>query len=169
MGIGRFFNAYKTKLRFAQAERKWTRSARGQEIDAERDLPPRPLTPEEHDVLVWILEHGSEEAKSFLPQVEGIRAVRACPCGCPTIRLEVVEGVPLGSSQASNVICDLWGRTAKGELVGVLVFQNAGKLSEMEAYSVDGEIQGESQEFSFPKVESMRELGGDEPPAATLP
>jgi hypothetical protein len=167
MGIGELFNMYRMKWRFAQMDRKWARSARKQEIDAERDLPPRLLTPEEHDLLCWILDHGSEVAKSFEPQVEDVRAVRACPCGCPTIRLIVREGAPLGMPQADRIICDLWGRTAKGELVGVLLFQDGGKLSELEAYSVDGQIQDDSPEFRFPMIESLREIEEGEPPAST--
>ena len=65
------------------------------------------------------------------------------------------------------MICDLWGRTVKGELVGVLLFQNDGKLCELEAYSVDGEVQGESNEFDFPGIQSLRELEAGEPPAST--
>jgi len=136
------------------------------ELDAEQDLPPRPLTSEESEVLCWILEHGSEEAQSFRSQIEGIRAVRACVCGCPTISLRVSEDALLGEPNGSRVICDLMGRTAKGELVGVLLFQVGGKLSELEAYSVDGQIQGDSQEFSFPMIETLRNLEAGEPPTS---
>ncbi len=165
MGIRGFFNAYRTKWRFAQADRRWTGSARRQEVDAERDLPPRLLTLEEHDLLVWILEHGSEEARSFLRQVEGIRAVRACTCGCPTIQLRVVEGAPVGSSQADRMICELIGRTAKGELIGLMLFQIAGKLCELEVYSLDGETRGDSPEFGLPTVETLSPFSVGEPPA----
>jgi len=169
MGIRKFFRAYKTKWRFWLMDRRWARSARKKEIEVERNLPPRLLTPEEHGLLVWILEHGSEEARSFLPQVEGIRAVRSCTCGCPTIRLEVVENASLGSSQGRNIICDLLGRTEKGELVGLLLFQNGGKLSELEAYSLDSEFQGDLPEFGLPTVKSLSPFSVGEPPAAAQP
>jgi hypothetical protein len=139
---------------------------RKRELEAERDLPPRPLTPIEHDLLNWLLRHGSETAKSYVPQIEGIRAVRSCICGCPSIRLVVGESVPAGNDQSQRVICDLWGRTAKGELVGVLLFQDGGKICELEAYSVDGQIEADSGEFDFPKIETLRELGEGEPPAS---
>lgn len=142
---------------------------RRKEIDAERDLPPRPLTPEEHGLLVWILEHGSEEARSFLPQVEGMRAVRACTCGCPTIRLEVAEGAPVGRSQADRMICDLIGSTEKGELVGLMLFQIAGKLDALEVYSLDGDTQGDLPEFGLPTVESLNPFSVGEPPAGFQP
>ena len=163
--MSNFLNKYRTKWRIARKDRLWNGSVRKKEIDAERDLPPRPLKSDEDKLLRWILEHGSEEARSFLPQVEGIRAVRACTCGCPTIRLEVSEGTPLGRALRGRLICDLLGRTAKGELVGVLLFQDDGRICELEAYSVDGLIQSDSNEYSFPIIESLRELSAGEPPA----
>jgi hypothetical protein len=60
------------------------------------------------------------------------------------------------------------GRTAKGELVGVILFQNAGKLSGLEGYSLNGEIQGDSHEFAFPTIESLKEFGASEPPAPNV-
>jgi hypothetical protein len=144
-----------------QRERKWARSARRQEIDAERDLPPRLLTPEENELLSWSLEHGSEGAKSFLPQVTDIRAVRACTCGCPTVQLYVLDTSPLGISHSGRVIVDLVGKTPNGQLVGVLVFQDAGKLSELEVYLIDGE----ETEFGLPTIESLSPLEEGEPRA----
>ena len=159
MGICRFLRTQRTKWRFWRQDRRWNRSGRKREIEAEQDLPPRPLTPEEDDLLRWILEHGSDEAKSFLPQVERIRAVRGCTCGCPTIHLEAGESALLGSSQADRIICDLLGRTAKGELVGLLLFQIAGKLDSLEIYSLDGDLKNNTPEFGLPMVETLKEFG----------
>lgn len=50
------------------------------------------------------------------------------------------------------------GQTLAGELVGVLLFQDQGKLVELEAYSVDGEIKSETQEFEFPTLESLKKI-----------
>jgi len=97
-----------------------------------------------------------------------MRAVRSCTCGCPTIDLALSEGVPLGDVNAHSPLCDLMGRTAKGELVGVILFQNAGKLSGLEGYSLNGEIQGDSHEFAFPTIESLKEFGASEPPAPNV-
>jgi len=166
MGVRSFINAYRARWRFARRDREWKRSARRKELDAERDLPPRPLSQEEHDLLCWILEHGSAEAKTFLPQVEGIRAVRACTCGCPTIRLVTAENAPAGNATGGNIVCDLLGRTPQGELVGILLFRAGGKISDLEIYSMDGAILGGSQEFGLPTIESLTEFEVGEPPAS---
>ncbi len=55
----------------------WKESVRGQEVAAERNQgPPRRLTAEELQLLRWILEHGGEGAQAFLPQLDGMLAVR---------------------------------------------------------------------------------------------
>lgn len=166
MGVTKFFKAYRAKWRFARKDREWQRSPRREELDAERDLPPRPLATQEHELLSWILYHGSEEAKSFLPQLEGIRAVRSCTCGCPSIQLEVTEGTPLGVTLAGRLVCDFVGRTATGALVGLILFQDCGKLCELEAYSLDGEAG--PPEFEWPTIESLRAFGTAESSAPPL-
>jgi hypothetical protein len=120
--------------------------------------PLRPLAPDELELLHWMFEHGSDDLRSFFPQIAGIRAARSCKCGCPSIRLEVVEDTPLGSDRGGRVVGDFEGKTARGELVGVLLFQNAGKLTELEVYSMDGQIKGESSEFGLPVIDGMNLL-----------
>jgi hypothetical protein len=165
MQFGKLLNAYKTKWRVARKDRAWERSTRRREIDAERDLPPRPLTSHERELLYWTLEHGSEETKSFLPQVASIQAIRSCTCGCPSIQLYVTEAAPLGISHSGRVIVDLVGKTPNGELVGVLVFQDAGKLRELEFYLLDGE----EKEFGLPTIASLSPFESGKSPAPTHP
>jgi hypothetical protein len=114
-------------------------------------FPSRLLTPEELALLTWLLEHGLPEAKSFAPQVEGIRATRWCDCGCPSISLHVEEGVPLGKCSYSP-ISDVVAKTPNGKKVGVLLFQKHGKLSILEVYSLDI-IEGD---WGFPVYESLQ-------------
>jgi len=118
----------------------------------------RPLTAEELELLRWMFEHGSDDLRSFLPQIEGIRAARSCKCGCPSIQLDVAESAPLGLDRGEKVVGDFEGKTARGELVGVLLFQSAGRLTELEVYSMDGQIKGESGKFDLPIIDSMNLL-----------
>jgi hypothetical protein len=118
----------------------------------------RPLTPAELELFRWMFEHGSEDLRTFLPQMAGIRAARSCDCGCPSIRLQVTEGAPLGTDHGERLIGDFEGRTAREELVGILLFQSAGKLIELEIYSMDGQIKGDSSEFGLPLIDSMSVL-----------
>jgi hypothetical protein len=113
---------------------------------------------EELDLLRWVLEHGSDDLRSFLPQIEGVRGARSCKCGCPSIWLVVDESAPLGLDRGGRVVGDFGGKTAREELVGVLLFQRAGRLEGLEVYSMDGQIKDESGKFGLPTIASMNLL-----------
>lgn len=110
----------------------------------------RPLTHEEEKLLRWALEHGSNEAKAYLPQVEGMRARSSCSCGCPSIRLEVSASAPIGLEVKDRIVADFLGQTSEGLGVGLLIFQDEGKLCELEVYPYD-----DAGRFCLPKIESL--------------
>jgi hypothetical protein len=103
------------------------------------------------ELLNWLVEHGLPEAKSFAPQIERIRATRGCGCGCPSIALDVEDGVPLGTS-SDTVISDVVGMTTEGKSIGVILIQNDGKLTELEVYSPDT-IEGS---WGFPILDGLQ-------------
>ena len=117
--------------------------------------PLRQLKPEELELLEWMFEHGSDDLRTYRPQIEGIRACRWCPCGCPSLNFEIAEDAPLGLDRGDTVVGDFDGKTARGELVGVLLFQREGKLTLLEVYSMDGQIKEESGEFGLPTIDSL--------------
>jgi hypothetical protein len=120
-------------------------------MEDEKLVTPRPLTTEEMALLNWLLEHGLPEAKTFVPQVEKIRATPWCDCGCPSISLHVEEGAPLGISSYSP-ISDVVGMTPDGKKIGVFLFQKDGKLTLMESYLLDV-IEGN---WNFPVFDSLQ-------------
>lgn len=144
-----------TQEEITRRDEAWTLSARGQEIASELDLPPRPLTSEEQSLLRWILEHGSVQAQSFLPQLEGIQAVRWCKCGCPSIRLLIQPDVPEAELSAGNILCDVFGTTPENEKAGILLFKKEGRLDVMEVYSLDAGLYGDTPEYGLPTIESL--------------
>jgi hypothetical protein len=114
------------------------------------NLALRPLTQEEETFIRWTLEHSSDEAKTYLPQIEGMRARRSCSCGCPSISLVVSSDLPAVVAGNERIVVDLAGRTSEGASVGVLIFQDEGRLSELEIYPYDNE-----GEFGLPTIESL--------------
>jgi hypothetical protein len=119
-------------------------------MEDEELLSPRPLTPEELELLNWLIEHGLSEAKTFAPQVEKIRATPWCDCGCPSISLHVDNDAPPGRC-SNNVISDFVGMTPEGKKVGLLLFQKDGKLDLLEEYMLDI-IEGN---WGFPVLDSL--------------
>jgi hypothetical protein len=74
--------------------------------------------------------------------------VGKCTCGCPTVFF-AYEGVPVkrkGERLISDYIAEV-----EGMQVGVMVFQNDGILSSLEAYSMPGT----NKPFGLPAIESM--------------
>jgi hypothetical protein len=136
-------------------DKAWKSCERGRQVAAEKDDAPRPLTAEELEVLRWVLEHGGKAAQSFLPQLEGIRAVRWCDCGCPSIRLITRPDGPKVDGKLGNIVCDFDGATHEDEKAGVLLFQRDGRLDLMEIYSLDAGLYGDSPEYGLPTIESL--------------
>jgi hypothetical protein len=116
----------------------------------------RQLRPEELDLLRWLFAHGSEERRSFEPQLEGMLASPWCDCGCPSIRFELAKGTPLGRDIGQRIIGDFEGKTSRGEIVGVLLFQRGGKLELLEVYSCSGQLpRDDSSEWGLPTADTM--------------
>jgi hypothetical protein len=155
IGFGGYFRTWKTRRRFAKTERDWDRSDRKREIEAECELPPRPLSEDEEKLLRRLLEQ-SEAAKSFLPQLRGMKATRSCTCGCPSITLFPETDGPFGQGNAEKILSDQTGYTEDGKLVGLMVFQGGGRLFGLEVYSLDGE--GGPLEFGLPVPDSPRDF-----------
>jgi hypothetical protein len=114
-----------------------------------------PLTPEETKLLRWLLEHGSEDLRSYLAQLEGMSGVRSCDCGCSSIRLEPLDSVPRGVHQGERIVGDFLGITVKGDSIGVVVLQDEGRLAELEVYPFD-DFESKSPDSNFPSIESRK-------------
>ena len=115
---------------------------------------PRELTPEERRLLHWLLEHGSEDLRSYLPQLEDMRASSSCDCGCSSIRLEPSESAPSGIHLGDRIVGEYVGVTLRGDSIGLILFQDKGRLSELEIYPY-ANFESKSPDVNFPKIESL--------------
>jgi hypothetical protein len=122
-------------------------------MTARKEETVRPLTEEELGFFHRLFDAGHDDLRSFEPQLKGMLARRTCSCGCPSIELRVSEGTPLGQDRGERIVGDFAGETSAGDPVGVLVFQERGRLAELEVYSMDGLATGE---FGFPQVDSLK-------------
>jgi len=120
------------------------------------DHPPipdiRPLTDHERALLEWLLQNGTPEAKTYLPQVPHVTVVSRCPCGCPSIDLAVngqTSTAPVESP--ATVLADIQSTSPEGIPVGLLVFARAGLLDKLEIYPYSDEIS-----FTWPHLKDLR-------------
>ena len=113
----------------------------------------RPITPQEHAFLTALLHLAQPDATTFLPQLEGIRALPNCTCGCPSMRLGVSpEQTPV--CYPNRFVYDGTAGT-KDDPLGIILFQAGGKLTELEIYAM-GHITGP---FGFPPLETIQSWG----------
>jgi len=119
--------------------------------DTSKGLEPlqRPLTPQERDLVRWLLEHGHSDTSHLLPQIDRLSVFERCSCGCPTVYF-AFDGVPV-ARKGEQLISD-WLAAVDGDGVGVMLFQSGNKISSLEVYSLAGTV----EPFGLPAIESIR-------------
>jgi hypothetical protein len=94
----------------------------------------RLLTGQERAIAEWLLENANQTSKAYIPQLDHIRVVGRCSCGCPTADFRVAEGI-LPAAPQDNPIGDAIGYV-NGKMVGVMLLQRAGYLTCLEVYDL---------------------------------
>jgi hypothetical protein len=117
----------------------------------------RPLTQEERNLVIWLLQHSHIDASFLLPQVDHLNVASKCTCGCPTIDFGL-DGFPV-ERRGEGLVSD-WLAEIDGELVGVMLFQSNDRISSLEIYSLGGKLEEKAQlsgkPFALPAIESMK-------------
>lgn len=113
----------------------------------------RPLTTSERSLAKWMLEHGTSEARAFLPQLEDAEVTPwKCPCGCASFNFQV-RGMP-PAPPGVHILGDfVFG--AEGELAGIFICSSNGILSGVEIYGLAGDAPSE-----LPAPAALRPVGG---------
>lgn len=109
-----------------------------------RESQNRPVTAEEAVLIRWLLEHGDDQTRQFIPQVNSLAVVSKCTCGCPTVDFQT------SNRSEARLICDVLGEV-DGQRVGVLLFQAEGELSCLEIHA----MAATNQPFGLPKIETL--------------
>jgi hypothetical protein len=117
----------------------------------------RGLTADERRVLRWLLTVGAEitgtnaaRAAAYLPQLDKLRVIGRCLCGCPSIDL-ALESPHLLVDDPSGTLSDVEGHSPEGTAVGLILRARSGHLSGLEAYARDGIVP-----FSLPTDQGKR-------------
>ena len=53
----------------------------------------RPASQQEREIVRWLLEHGDPQHLPLVSQIDALRVVSKCTCGCPTVDF-ALEGDP---------------------------------------------------------------------------
>jgi hypothetical protein len=110
------------------------------------EIEPRPLTNDERILIHWLLTRGVEMSSTttylgaaFLPQIDALRVVSHCSCGCPTIDL-ALDDPNLAVQNVTGTVADVEGRSPEGTEIGVILRANNGVLKELELYARDNRL-----------------------------
>lgn len=111
----------------------------------------RIMTPDELRLVRWMLEHGTPEAKSFLPKLDAVRVTPwRCPCGCASFDF-AIEGNSEPSGGMMPIADFLFGNDAT--LNGIFVYTQDGVLAGVEVYGLATEASK-----TLPTPEELRPL-----------
>lgn len=108
----------------------------------------RSITAKERSLVEWLLRHGNTGAEQFLKQVDSLRVVSKCSCGCPTVYF-APEGAQVAQT-AERILADFLAKV-DGQDAGIILFQREGRLSSLEVYS----LAGTDKPFGLPELETI--------------
>lgn len=102
-----------------------------------------------------MLEHGSDEARAFLPQLELAEITpRKCPCGCASIDFRI-KGQP-AAPPGVHVLGDFLVGEGDSQS-GAFIFESGGLLSGIEVYGLAGDAPA-----TLPRIEELRSFATGE-------
>lgn len=113
----------------------------------------RELTYKEIEFLTYIFEEEKSEWISLIPE---LKVIARCGCGnCPTI----IFGKTFDSQiQKGNLIIDYVGKGVNSEIIGVSIFGTDQMPTELECYSIDGEL----NITELPRIETLKPISESE-------
>lgn len=97
-------------------------------------MHPRALTSRERETLLCLLpEGGFDGVEQYRQQVEHATVIGRCPCGCPTITLEIDRSLAPRSTVGGTPLLPLEGWAGEGDqLVELILFAPEGWLQSLE-------------------------------------
>ena len=112
---------------------------------------PRSLSAGERDALVTILSYANFVGRAaLLEQVDAVRIVGGCDCGCATVDLEIPDAPP-SDAIAYPIPSEATVFDPDGQAIGgILVFARDGRLAQLEVYSY-----GDEPISPFPPIERL--------------
>ena len=105
---------------------------------------------QEHELIVWLLEHNTPDARNFLPQLDVMSARSSCDCGCPSIEFSVPLEAPFIETPLG--MRAFFSGLTEGREVGLMLIAGGGVLSELEVYTF-GDSDGP---FGLPDIATLK-------------
>ena len=110
----------------------------------------RDLTFEERRLLEWLIANGNVGASAFASQLQQVKVVARCTCGCPTLDLALGEKKSR-TVVGSTILADAVGHSPENVPVNVILHAREGEISELEVISCDA-----TKVFGLPTPEMLK-------------
>jgi len=95
------------------------------------------LGTDERHLVEWMLEHGSPEARQFLPQLAEARVTPwRCQCGCASFQF-FIPGYPPPDGGLHPIADFVFG--TGDEHAGIFAYERGGTLSGVDVYGLAGD------------------------------
>jgi hypothetical protein len=108
----------------------------------------RALTEEERVIIRRLVSAACPERRV---EADALEVFARCGCGkCPTI---MFHAAPEKKKETEQVLADFQGGDEQSGLVGIMLWERDGQLTELEAWSIDG-----SEVTAWPNFETIRPL-----------
>ena len=112
-------------------------------------IPERRALSEEERAIVRRLV--SAACPERIEEADALEVFTRCGCGkCPTI---MFHAAPEKKKESERVLADFQGGDPQSGLVGIMLWERDGQLSELEAWSID-----RPEVSAWPKLETIRPL-----------
>jgi hypothetical protein len=115
----------------------------------------RELKANEKELIKNLLSH-LPDSKPYIEQLDHLRVVGQCDCGCPTIDLALKEHKNK-SSEIPEILIEADGQSPEGIPVGIILWTKAGYLSELEVYPWEN-----TANFGLPDPKTLTNYGNRE-------
>ena len=112
----------------------------------------RGIRSREAAVVRTTLERAStlDKCRGLIAQVEALRVVGGCECGCDSVDFE-----PNGQAPPAQIIADAIGTTPVGGQVGVLIWGSEERIGSLEIY----DLGAGDEDLRLPSIESIEPWG----------
>jgi hypothetical protein len=115
----------------------------------------RELKPEEKELIKNLLSH-LPNPMTYFEQLDHLRVVGKCDCGCPSIDLALIEHKNK-SSEVPEILVEADGQSPEGIPVGIILWTKAGHISELEVYPWE-----DAAKFGLPDTKTLTNFGNRE-------
>jgi len=111
----------------------------------------RPLSERERALILRLLDRAGK-ARPPLDDLERLRVVAACDCGCGSIDLEPVAPTREGAEDAT-ILADAFGAVQDGHAVGLILWGTESRVTGLEIYSLAFD-----PPFELPRPDSVSDV-----------